>query len=414
MMSFLRKLFDQKPTRKIFDPISGRKINVLIELDTFDKGGLQKVVLDSALRMDRDKFVVTIVSVRGEGSWADVAKKAGIVVFALDNIGGKSYRDILLERDIDLACSHFSRAGYSLFKELGIPNITFIHNVYAFMPVKVVRSFQKDDRYVDLYISVSNNATRYAVQRLGINEAKIITVPNGLIIEEHERRQEVTRELERSDFGVRPDDYLFLNVASYNLHKGHYLMADAMMKIKAIRDDIKILCVGNIIYPPHIEAFAAYLKANDLDKHILMPGYFTNIEAFHQMADAFLLPSFIEGWSIAMNEAMYYEKPMILTDTGGSSEVIENNDIGILIANEYGDSTNLHCQLLDHLAYDVRHYSITDELVEAMISFANNRDHWRQAGRKGRDKVLEKYNFDDVVNRYEEIFLKVLLSSRDA
>ena len=412
-MSFLKNLFTRRSPKRRLDLSSGRKINVAIELDTFDKGGLQKVVLDSALRLDPEKFDVTIVSVKGGGHWADVARTAGIAVFSLDDPRGKSYKEILIERNIDLACSHFSRTGYPLFKELGIPNITFIHNVYAFLPGSALKNFKADDRYVDRYISVSNNATNYAALRLGIDPTKIVTIPNGLILQEHDERSKSIENIDRADFGISNNDYLFLNVASYNLHKGHYLMADAMKKILKVRSDIKILCIGNVIYPPHITAFSAYLKDNNLESHILMPGYFPHIEAFHQMSDAFLLPSFIEGWSIAMNEAMYYEKPMILTDTGGSSEVIHNNDIGILIPNEYGHTTNLYCELLDQLAYERREYSITDKLVDAMINFSDNRDYWRGAGQRGREKLLLNYNFDSVVQKYENIFLKVLSQGAD-
>jgi glycosyltransferase involved in cell wall biosynthesis len=142
-----------------------------------------------------------------------------------------------------------------------------------------------------------------------------------------------------------------------------------------------------------------------------MPGYFTNVEAFYQMADAFLLPSFIEGWSIAMNEAMFHAKPMILTDTGGAGEVIEDNDIGILIPNEYGAVNNLHCRLLDDLAYNRRSYAITDQLVAAMCDFADNREQWNKAGEKGRDKLLQRHSFEDVVQRYERIFIQSLLAS---
>ena len=92
------------------------------------------------------------------------------------------------------------------------------------------------------------------------------------------------------------------------------------------------------------------------------------------MADAFLLPSFIEGWSIAMNEAMFYGKPLLMTDTGGASEVIEDGDIGRLIPNEYGDVTNLHSSLLDELAFNRRHFQTAAYLAQAMIEFADHRE----------------------------------------
>jgi glycosyltransferase involved in cell wall biosynthesis len=242
------------------------------------------------------------------------------------------------------------------------------------------------------------------VGRLGINAEKIVTVPNGLIMAEHEARKAFAVPAMRSEYGIKDSDYLFLNVASYNLHKGHYLMVDAMRKILKVRNDIKILCIGNVINPAHVKELKRYLNNEGLDRHILMPGHFPNIESFYQISDAFLLPSFVEGWSIAMNEAMFYEKPMILTDTGAAAEVIENNDIGILLDNEYGDILDLNHNKLDDVAYRRREFRTSSILADAMMQFANNREYWQAAGRKGKEKLMRHYDFANTVDTYEKIF----------
>ena len=184
-------------------------------------------------------------------------------------------------------------------------------------------------------------------------------------------------------------------------------MADALNIVLKTRTDIKILCVGNEIYPPHVQQLREYINTSGLADHMLMPGYFNNIEDAFGICDACLMPSFIEGWSIAMNEAMFYRKPLILTDTGGASDVIENNDIGILIPNEYGLSDTLELTTLDELAYKPHHYKITGIIADAMLNFADNRHYWMQAGELGRQKIVNNYSLDDVVLQYEAIMTKV-------
>jgi glycosyltransferase involved in cell wall biosynthesis len=235
-----------------------------------------------------------------------------------------------------------------------------------------------------------------------------MTIPNGLILEEHFEKEKNSVPMTRAELGLSESDYVFLNPASYNLHKGHYVMIDAMKQILKVRNDIKILCIGNVVYEPHFNELVAYLKNSGLDKYILLPGYFPNVESIYPIVDAFLMPSFIEGWSIAMNEAMFYKKPLIMTDTGGASDVIENNDIGILIENEYGDITNLYSEYLDDMAYIQKDFKIAGKLADAMIEFANNKAYWKNAGEKGRDKIISQYNFDDVVKKYEDTYIKLL------
>ena len=385
-------------------------VNLLIETDTFDKGGLQKVILDLALRFDKNKFNTSIVSIGNTGFLSDIAVKKGIKVFDLSSVKDKEkkYKEILEENNINLICSHYSNFGYLIGNKLSIKNITYIHNVYAFLSKDKIKEFQDDDKYVDLYISVSDKAKEYAIERLKIDADKIITIPNGLILEEHIAREKIAEKLDRKDFNVSESDYVFLNVATYNLHKGHYLMMDAMRHILKTRTDIKILCIGNVFYQPHADMLDRDLKDFGLDKYISLIGYHPDIESFHKMADAFLLPSFIEGWSIAMTEAMYYGKPMVLTDTGGSSTVIENDDIGILVPNEYGASLNLYATYLDSLAHDVKTYKTSKILADAMMNFADNREYWKEAGKKGKIKVLEKYDLNKIIIETERIYLDLL------
>ncbi|ALX41762.1 MULTISPECIES: glycosyltransferase family 4 protein [Burkholderia] len=401
MLRSLLSMFRKPPQRR---PRSDGRLGVVIELASFDKGGLEKVVLDSAIAFDRNRFDVTIVTPGKVGHLGAVARDAGLTVVGLPSSNTlAAYERVLRELTADVSMSHFSDTGYPLFARLGIPNITFIHNVYAFFSDAQAQSFASNDRYVDRYVSVSKNATRYAVQKLGVSESKVVTVPNGLILSEHEARERKPAKLTRAQLGLADTDYVFANVASYNLHKGHYVMADAMRHLLKRRRDVKILCFGNVIFPPHVDALRQYLVEHGLEQHILMPGYFPDVEDVHRMADAFLLPSFIEGWSIAMNEAMFYQKPMILTDTGASAEVIENGDIGILIPNEYGDTPNLNSKLLDELAYVPRQYAIAPRLADAMDEMASNADVWQKRGMLGRCKIYERFDFANIVKRYEEI-----------
>jgi glycosyltransferase involved in cell wall biosynthesis len=139
-----------------------------------------------------------------------------------------------------------------------------------------------------------------------------------------------------------------------------------------------------------------------------MPGYFDDVAPLHKAANAFLLPSLIEGWSIAMNEAMFYGKPMILTETGGAPEAIVDSDIGLLVPNEYGAVTNLDSYVLDQIGYEQRKFQTAPYLANAMCQFAENRSYWKEKGMKGHDKVVNNFNFSDVTDKYVALCKDVL------
>jgi glycosyltransferase involved in cell wall biosynthesis len=70
-------------------------------------------------------------------------------------------------------------------------------------------------------------------------------------------------------------------------------------------------------------------------------GYQENIIPYLRHADAFVLPSFSEGFSISLVEAMLCKLPCIVTKIGGPSEIIHEGKTGFLI-----DPYNIHNLLL--------------------------------------------------------------------
>jgi glycosyltransferase involved in cell wall biosynthesis len=392
-----------RPRRAVAVPADGR-LRAVVELARFDKGGLEKVVLDSTLALRAAGVESVIVSVGALGDLAAAAQAAGMRVVALPARGAeRAYARLLDEVQPAVAVSHFSTLGYRLFARRGIPVVSFIHNVYAFLGEAARQRFLADDGAVHRYIAVSPKAAEYAAARFGIAPARITTIANGLDAAEYERRAAAARPVARASLGIAADDYVFLNVAAYNLHKGHYLMAAAMRRLLARRRDIRIVCVGNEVHPPHIAGLRAWLAEHGLDRHMLLPGYAARVEDLFAMADAFLLPSFIEGWSIAMNEAMAFAKPMVLTDTGGAAEVIEGDDTGILVGNEYGSVTALDAPLLDRLAYETRDFRTAEPLAAAMERLADAPAQWAEAGARGREKLLRRYRLDAVAARYAAV-----------
>ncbi len=389
-------------------------LRVVIELAAFDSGGLEKVVLDTALEWRRLGIEVLIVSVGGLGELAAVARQAGLRVERLPERRPLATYARLLDRFAPtLAVSHFSTAGYALFTARRLPIVSFIHNVYAFFSPEQRARFAADDAHVARYISVSPKATLYAVERLGIAPARIATVPNGLDTGDYARRAAAARPPPRASLGIADDDYVFLNVAAYNLHKGHYVMAAAMrLLLAAGRRDIRIVCAGKPVYPPHLDELRAHLKQHGLEQHMLLAGYTPRIEDLFALADAFLLPSFIEGWSIAMNEAMAFGRPMILTDTGGASEVIEDGDLGVLLDNEYGPVTALDGERLNALAYTPQDYRLATALAASMRRFADDRAAWAAAGARGPAKLRARYDLQAVASRHAAVLRDVVERAR--
>lgn len=82
---------------------------------------------------------------------------------------------------------------------------------------------------------------------------------------------------------------------------------------------------------PERTELKALSRALGVENAVQFKGYQEDVSPYLMKADAFVLPSFSEGFSISMVEAMLCSLPCIITKNGGPSEVIKDEKTGFLI-----------------------------------------------------------------------------------
>lgn len=192
----------------------------------------------------------------------------------------------------------------------------------------------------------------------------------------------------------------------------HNLMLAALKSLSNQYPAIKILSLGQILEEDYYQFIQGKIQEYGLEGHIRLMGFVDNIRAYYQLADAFLLPSLIEGWGLVTLEAMYHGLPLILTRTGGAEELVENGDIGILINNCFNEVTELNDESLCYYAH-LDYPSNTGDLVKAMLDLYRKREYWKEVGKKGRDKVLSRYTLDRILPIYEREFIKFAIEGKN-
>ena len=133
------------------------------------------------------------------------------------------------------------------------------------------------------------------------------------------------------------------------------------------------------------------LENNSLSSHdseILWWGYESDLAtkiALLQAAEVFLLPSLVEGLSIALLEAMATGTACVATDAGADGEVLENG-AGIVLSTQ-GVTTQLRTLLPVLRDQPV----LTSEL-----------------GRRARERVLKRYTLDQSIDNLEKLYFELL------
>lgn len=133
---------------------------------------------------------------------------------------------------------------------------------------------------------------------------------------------------------------------------------------------------------PEKENLLAAIRKVKLVNNVMLHGYQENVFQILNQADAFILPSFSEGFSISLVEAMYSGLPCIATKIGGPSEII-NSETGYLI--DPNDSTDI----LDNM--------------QNVIDLSENER--LEMGRRAKEDVEKRFSVEkyvkDLINCYQ-------------
>jgi glycosyltransferase involved in cell wall biosynthesis len=193
-------------------------------------------------------------------------------------------------------------------------------------------------------VFISSNQARLWRSR-GLSNARALTIRNGIAVTTFtppsaEEKAEAKRRL-----GFAPDDYVIGLSAVFRWEKNH---KQAVAALKALRDQgtiARLLLLGDGEMRPEIENLATELGVTD---QIHFAGMQKDVKPFLAAMDVGLLCSLaVETLSLAALECMATGVPMILSDIGGASEIVEHGTSGMLFP--AGDTEALvHC--LQHCA----------------------------------------------------------------
>jgi N-acetyl-alpha-D-glucosaminyl L-malate synthase BshA len=136
---------------------------------------------------------------------------------------------------------------------------------------------------------------------------------------------------------------------------------------------------------PELSTADQMIKELGLSDRVEFLGTQDSIEEIVPCADLFLLPSEYESFGLAALEAMACEVPVVASRSGGLVELIDDGITGFL--ENVGD---------------------VQTMAERGIEALTNADVARRVGALARESVVERFNPDQIVGQYEEVYRSLL------
>ncbi len=198
-----------------------------------------------------------------------------------------------------------------------------------------------------------------------------------------EPRDETRRAALRRQLQIPDDSILCLTAAKLEIVKGHALQIDAMQQLKArpVWDRLHFAWAGEGEERERLETALAVAGVSDR-VHLL--GHRTDISAWMDAADCFVLTSHSEGIPLSMLEAMAKGLPVIATAIGGVPEALD--DTGILVPRP--------------AMYD----ECIEGLVAALVRLATDDAGRRDMGVACRVRAAAYYRLDRMTDAYLAVF----------
>lgn len=158
---------------------------------------------------------------------------------------------------------------------------------------------------------------------------------------------------------------------------------DVLTVFMGVRRELpaRLLLIGD---GPDRQAAEAMCRANGTCGDVLFLGKMTDPEAVLASCDLFLLASETESFGLAALEAMACGVPVVSTDAGGTSEVVEHGKAGLL--NPVGDTDLMAAHAL------------------AILKDSAELARYRQGARR----AAERFDLARVLPRYEALYTEVV------
>lgn len=222
---------------------------------------------------------------------------------------------------------------------------------------------------VDCFIAASD-AIRQTLIGDGIEPNRVVTVHEGIDVD---RVQGEPAANVHAEFWLPTHAPLIGAVGALTQEKGHRHLIEAASLVVRDVPDARFVILGEGVERPGLERL---IKELHLDKHVVLPGFRSDILAFIRAFDLLVMPSLSEGLGTSLLDAMASSKAMVASKTGGIPEVVVHGETGLLVPPR------------DHHA-----------LAEAIVQLLKDQHLRERMGQAGLERVKRVFSADRMVEQ---------------
>jgi glycosyltransferase involved in cell wall biosynthesis len=216
----------------------------------------------------------------------------------------------------------------------------------------------------------------------GLPEDKVVMVPNGVNTHVYEGIEKEDLKAFRSRFAL-PEEKIVLFVGRLVYEKGVHVLINAAPKVLE-KVNAKFIIVGSGYMK---EQLLNIVRSMKLEHKVLFAGFLDEetLLKLQKCADVSVVPSLFEPFGIVALEAMAAKSPVVVSDTGGLSEIVDHDSTGVKVYPNNPDS----------LAWGITKILLDESYKNHIVENAYR-------------KVQEKYDWEKIAQQTKRIYEGVL------
>ena len=293
---------------------------------------------------------------------------------------------LVRDKNIDVVHTHMSRAhAFGTLLKLFVPSVPVIKSAHS-------RSVQLHWRFNDFVIANSAATEQYHIRRNGISPKKIQAVHCFIDTDKFQPASRLAARRVRRQLKWNNGEFLVGVVGEITKRKGQEFLVKAIPSLIKAIPHLRVVMVGRFSeQDPYVKQIRQYLSENGLEYTTQVIGIRDNVEDFLTAMNVSIVPSLEEPLGLAAIESQSVGTPVIVSETGGLTEVVNDEMSGLIVP--MGDSDAIS-QAIIRLSQDVK--------LQRRLSF------------HGQEKVAGTFSPEILVPQVVSIYENLLSRRRKA
>ncbi|WP_437229507.1 glycosyltransferase [Planctomicrobium sp. SH661] len=310
---------------------SSRPRRIAFCITDLDAGGAEKALFQLVTGLDRKEWTPTVYCLGPEAELAPLLRERGIRVHCYGARGWRGWgvfgwltkhlRELQPEL-LQCFLFHGNLVGRIAGKRAGVPIVLAGHRVAE----REKRWHLWLDRWtrglVDHHVCVSRGVANHVLKHLRVRPEQISVIPNGVA----PVPKDASPPDLRAEFGFDRNDRVILAVGRLHPQKGFLFLLKAFSLLHRNVPASRLLIVGD--GPQRAELVAA---AQREQLPVQFAGYRRDVPAIMRQSDVLAMPSQWEGMPNVVLEAMQAGLPVVTTDVEGISDLVGNEQQGLVV-----------------------------------------------------------------------------------